>query len=198
MNPHFIFNSLTAIQNTILKNDQLKSAELIAVFSKLIRQNLDFSNRNRIRLTEEVDMLTNYITTQQFRFENIFTYKINIDDEINCDGVEIPPMLIQPFVENAIEHGLKNKKKGGKIEINFIKKTEDELCIIIKDNGLGYYISKKEKKEKINIDKTHALDIFKKRLEIRQKNEEKSFNITELVNNKNKIIGTKVTFCLKV
>ncbi len=196
MNPHFIFNSLTAIQNTILKNDTLKSAELIAIFSKLIRQNLDYSNRKSILLSEEVDMLTNYLMTQKFRFDNTFSFKINVSEEIETDEVNIPPMLIQPFVENAIEHGLKHNNKKGKININ-ITKTKNGIHITVTDNGIGFKSSKKYTAINDSLDKIHAINIFKERLRIRNKKEENSFKITDITNKKNKVIGTKVEFSLK-
>ena len=194
MNPHFIFNSLTAIQNTILKDDKLKSAELIAIFSKLIRQNLDFSNRKNISLNEEIDMLSNYLKTQQFRFNNSFTSHIDIDPKINCDETKIPPMLIQPFVENAIEHGLKHKDSGGKIDISIVK-INDGIQITVIDNGIGLKAAKKytnQDKGKIN-----AIKIFQERLKIRQKKEENNFKISEITNAKKETIGTKVSFTLK-
>ncbi len=196
MNPHFIFNSLTAIQNTILKNDTLKSAELIAIFSKLIRQNLDFSTKKSILLSEEIDMLTNYLMTQKFRFDNAFSFKINISPKIKADEVNIPPMLIQPFVENAIEHGLKHNNKKGEINID-ITKIENGIHITIIDNGIGFKSSKKYVEVNDNPDKIHAINIFKERLRIRHKKEEESFRITDITNKNNKVIGTKVAFSLR-
>lgn len=196
MNPHFIFNSLTVIQNTILKNNPLKSAELIAIFSKLIRQNLDYSERKSINLTEEVDMLTNYLKTQQFRFNDIFSFKITVDPKIDCDTTQIPPMLIQPFVENSIEHGLKHKEKGGKIDISIVK-TRKGIYISIIDNGIGFETSKKYNKKDKGTDKIHALKIFEERLKIRQKREETSLKIVAIKNKKEQTIGTKVSFSLK-
>ena len=193
MNPHFIFNSLTAIQNSIMKNDILKSAELIAVFSKLIRQNLDFSAKEQIKLSDEIEMLKNYLTTQQFRFEQIFDYKINIDKNIDADAIQIPPMLIQPFVENAIEHGIKNKTAGGKIEINIFEKG-DAVCFEVIDNGVGFDLENLDEKSK---EEVHALNIFNKRLKMRQKGEHKGFEITKLYDENHQVIGTKVSFCLK-
>ena len=192
MNPHFIFNSLTAIQNSIMKNDILKSAELIAVFSKLIRQNLDFSAKEQIKLSDEIEMLKNYLTTQQFRFDHSFTYKIFIGDEVDTDFIKIPPMLIQPFVENAIEHGIKNRDKDGEIEIKIFEK-DGAVCFEVIDNGIGFDYENIEGKTE---EEVHALHIFTKRLKMRQKGEQKGFEITKLYDDNNKVIGTKVSFCL--
>jgi len=196
MNPHFIFNSLTAIQNSILKNDPLKSAELIAIFSKLIRQNLDFSTKKCIRLTDEIDMLRNYLETQKFRFNDLFDFNIHIDSNVDCDHTEIPPMLLQPFIENAIEHGLKHRKKDGKVSIK-ISKTEKGIKVEIQDNGVGRKSAEIHNKNHDDKDKIHAIKIFRERLKIRQKKEIDSFHISDVVDEKNNVQGTKVEFIIK-
>ena len=195
MNPHFIFNSLTAIQNSILKNDQLKSAELIAVFSKLIRQNLDFSDKKSISLYDEIDMLTNYLETQQFRFNDLFEFKIEVDPEIITEDVQIPPMLLQPFVENSIEHGLKHIEKNGKLYVKFVA-VENGIKISIEDNGVGLKSAEKNNKNHDDKDKIHAIKIFKERLKIRQKKELKGFKISDVLNKKKNVVGTRVEFIL--
>ena len=195
MNPHFIFNSLTAIQNSVLKNDQLKSAELIAIFSKLIRQNLEFSNRKQISLDDEIDMLTNYLETQKFRFNNIFDFKIIVDKDVDKEETQIPPMLLQPFIENSIEHGLKHKEKGGLIKVN-ISKIENGINICIEDNGIGRETAKVHNKNDDDKNKIHAIKIFRERLKNRQKKEMDNFTISDIVDEKRKVIGTKVEFNL--
>ncbi len=195
MNPHFIFNSLTAIQNSILKNDQLKSAELIAIFSKLIRQNLDFSNKKSISLDDEIDMLTNYLETQKFRFNNIFNFTIDIDKNIDSEETQVPPMLLQPFVENSIEHGLKHIDKNGKIIIKFVK-IEDGIHISIQDNGIGRKSAALNNKNNDDKDKIHAIKIFKERLKIRQKKEIDNFVIKDVLDKKKRVVGTIVEFNL--
>ena len=196
MNPHFIFNSLTAIQNSILKNDPLKSAELIAIFSKLIRQNLDFSTKRNISLTDEIDMLRNYLETQKFRFNDLFDFSIDIDSNVDCDHTEIPPMLLQPFIENAIEHGLKHRKKNGKVTIQ-ITKIEKGIKVVIQDNGVGRKSAEIHNKNHDDKDKIHAIKIFKERLKIRQKKEIESFKISDIIDTKNEVQGTKVEFIIK-
>jgi tetratricopeptide (TPR) repeat protein len=195
MNPHFIFNSLTALQNSILKNDQLKSAELVAVFSKLIRQNLDFSNRKSISLDEEIDMLTNYLETQKFRFNDLFDFSIEIDPKIDGEETQIPPMLLQPFVENSIEHGLKHKEKDGKITVK-ITKINKGINIVIEDNGIGRKSANKHNKNHDDKDKIHAIKIFRERLKNRQKKEINGFKIIDVADKYNNVIGTKVEFNL--
>ena len=187
MNPHFIFNALTAIQKTIFDNDPIKSASYLSKFAKLIRQNFEFVSKKEIHLSEDLDALKNYIETQQLRFENKFDYAITVDKNIDASYIKIPPMLLQPFVENAIEHGLKPKPEKGHLEIT-ITKAKELLCFKIIDNGVG--LSQNIK----NTDREHAIDIFKKRLQLRKLDENKLFSIQS---NKNKP-GTIVTFYLNL
>ncbi|MEL0652045.1 tetratricopeptide repeat protein [Algibacter sp. TI.3.09] len=193
MNPHFIFNTLAAIQNITLEGNPVKSSNHIAKFSKLIRQNFDYVRKESITLDKEIAMISNYIETQQLRFNNIFTYTIDIEDSIHASEIKVPPMLLQPFVENAIEYGLKEKKEGGNLLLK-IEKEQQGLLFIIQDNGIGR--SAKAKQEKIT-EELHATSIFIERLKMRKKGEEKTFTIEDLFDNNNTPIGTKVFFKLK-
>lgn len=193
MNPHFIFNTLAAIQNITLEGNPIKSSNYIAKFSKLIRQNFDYVKKESIALDKEVAMISNYIETQQLRFNNAFTYTIEIDDALNKSEIKVPPMLLQPFVENAIEYGLKEKKEDGKLTIKIEKEPKD-LVFIILDNGLGRSV--KAKQEKIT-EELHATSIFIERLKMRKKGEEKTFKIKDLFDKNNTPTGTKVIFKLK-
>ncbi|MEP2278352.1 tetratricopeptide repeat protein [Maribacter sp.] len=194
MNPHFIFNTLAAIQNITLEGNPIKSSNYIARFSKLIRQNFDYVRKESITLDKEVSMIKNYIETQQLRFNNIFTYAVEVEDEIDINTIQVPPMLLQPFVENAIEYGLKEKKEGGELLLR-IEKDVEGLLFVILDNGLGR--SAKAKKEKLT-EELHATTIFLERLKMRKKGEEKSFVIKDLFDEHNNPTGTKVYFKLKL
>ena len=187
MNPHFIFNALTSIQKTIFDDDPIKSTSYLSKFAKLIRQNFEFVNKKEITLSEDLDALKNYIETQQLRFDNKFDYAINVDNSIDTSYIKIPPMLLQPFVENAIEHGLKPKTEKGKLEIN-ITNNEGLFCFKIIDDGIGIT------KTTNDTNREHAIDIFKKRLSLRKLDEEKLFSIANNKNNK----GTTVTFYLNL
>ncbi len=194
MNPHFIFNTLAAIQNITLEGNPVRSSNYIAKFSKLIRQNFDYVRKEEISLEEELAMISNYIDTQQLRFNNSFSYHINISENCDTKQVKVPPMLLQPFVENAIEYGLKEKKSGGILNLN-IRKTGEELFFEIEDNGVG----RKQKKSQEKVAKDlHATDIFIERLQIRKKGEEKSFIIEDLYDKEGLPSGTKVVFKLKM
>ncbi|QKX03999.1 histidine kinase [Aquimarina sp. TRL1] len=194
MNPHFIFNTLAAIQNIILKGDSLQSSNYIARFSKLIRQNFDYVRKEKISLHQEIGMITNYIETQQLRFNNMFTYTIMVEKAINTREIFIPPMLLQPFVENAIEYGLKHKEEKGKLLID-ISETKEGVQFVIEDNGVGRNAFSKQKEIE---DEVHATDVFKERLKHRKKGEEKHFYIQDLVNDIKESIGTRVVFKLRM
>ena len=194
MNPHFIFNTLAAIQNITLEGNPVKSSNYIAKFSKLIRQNFDYVRKEEISLEKELTMISNYIDTQQLRFNNSFSYHINISENCDTKQVKVPPMLLQPFVENAIEYGLKEKKSGGMLNLK-IRKIGQELFFEIEDNGVG----RKQKKSQEKIAKDlHATDIFIERLQTRNKGEEKSFTIKDLNDEEGNPSGTKVVFKLKL
>ncbi|MEM0994638.1 MAG: histidine kinase, partial [Bacteroidota bacterium] len=138
MNPHFIFNCLNSIQNFILENDQKSAVAYLARFAKLVRQNLNASVDGQVSLAEEVSLLDNYLALERERFEQGFEYDIQVDEQINPHDFHFPPMLIQPYVENAVLHGLSKLPDKGKIEIRFEKISEKEFLVIVKDNGTGY------------------------------------------------------------
>lgn len=123
MNPHFIFNSLNSVQHLILKDDKLSALKYLSKFGKIARNVLESSHEAVVTLTEEIEMLRSYLELESLRFDNSFEYTIEIDKELDTDHVEIPLMLLQPFVENAIVHGLVGKKEGNKtLSLRFGKK----------------------------------------------------------------------------
>lgn len=184
MNPHFIFNALTAIQNSLLDNNPLKTATFLSQFAQLIRQNFDNINKKTIPLKEELSMLQNYVATQKLRFKDKFDLILNIEDIINVNEVQIPPLFLQPFVENSIEHGFKNKKTKGVITIS-VKKKRNRIVYTINDNGKGF-------ETKSNDDKTHSSDVFIRRLKLLEKGNEKSFSIASSSK------GTSVKFAISL
>ncbi|MEQ8359532.1 MAG: histidine kinase [Cytophagales bacterium] len=136
MNPHFIFNALSAIQNFILKNNAIEGASFISKFGNLMRQFLEQSRLNFISLEEEISTLTNYLTVQQLRFEGKFEFEIHVGDGIELKSTFLPPLLAQPFIENSIEHGLSERTSGGRIDVFFSRQGEAILLKVI-DNGKG-------------------------------------------------------------
>lgn len=136
MNPHFIFNSLNSIQHFVLQNEVLQANNYLTNFSGLIRRILENSKKNLIPLHEEITTLSLYLGMEKLRFENEFEYLINKDPRIDYNETQIPPMLVQPFVENAIWHGLMPLKGQGTLTLSFTYE-EDYFYCLIEDNGIG-------------------------------------------------------------
>jgi tetratricopeptide (TPR) repeat protein len=174
MNPHFIFNALSAIQVFILENDKEKAARFLSDFAKLMRQVLRSSNFDYIKLRDEIDIIGYYLKLQQLRFNDPFRYTIEVDPELDLDEVMVPPMLTQPFLENAIEHGFKHNQEGCELKVKF-SKSGDSLVIEIDDNGQG--IDKMMEFRPKN-HKSMAIQITKDRLEILEKDARKRTEFT--------------------
>ncbi|WP_167356146.1 tetratricopeptide repeat-containing sensor histidine kinase [Chryseobacterium jejuense] len=158
MNPHFIFNSIDNIQSLIINGKENVAVSYLNSFSKLTRQILENSNENYISLQEEIDMVENYLSIQQLLYNDRFNYSINIANISDTESYFIPPMLTQPFIENAIKHGIRNKDEKGMIEIAF-SFSQEKLFFEIMDNGLGFNAEKKQSGHK-----SMAMKITKERL----------------------------------
>lgn len=136
MNPHFFYNALNTLQSYILSNDKKQALAYLSKFSGLTRTILEMTEKETISLAEEINTLTLYLEIEKARFENDFEFEITINPEINKEQTKIPSMLLQPFVENAVKHGLLHKKDNKKVIIRF-EKMADSLEITIDDNGIG-------------------------------------------------------------
>jgi signal transduction histidine kinase len=137
MNPHFIFNSLNSIQQYVMDADVKGANKFISGFSRLIRQTLDFSSKPEISLEEELDYLTNYLDIEKTRLEGAFSWAVHIDKAVDPAAYYIPPMILQPFVENSVRHGLRFRKdKNGVVTIT-VRRQNDHLILVLEDNGIG-------------------------------------------------------------
>lgn len=137
MNPHFLFNSLSAIQELVLENkDVLKTSDFLAKFSKLTRQMLNYTDSESIYLSQELEFLTNYLDLQKLRFGDKFSYQIFGLDGLDTDDFFVPPLIIQPFAENALEHGFYQSDRSNKLIIRVVK-NQNGVSIEIEDNGIG-------------------------------------------------------------
>jgi hypothetical protein len=136
MNPHFIFNCMNSINSYILENDKKTASDYLTKFSTLIRLILENSDKQKINLDDELAMLKTYLQLEQNRLDNKFDYHIEVEASIKTIAFEIPPLILQPFIENAIWHGLVHKTERGKINIS-IRKEPNRLICIIEDNGIG-------------------------------------------------------------
>jgi len=199
MNPHFIFNSLTSVQNFIITHDEIKASVYLSRFSDLVRSILNNSMVEQITLEEEIATIENYLELQKVRFADKFDYSIEVDETITPENILIPPMLAQPFIENSIEHGFKNMKTKGCILIRF-KMDKDKILYEVEDDGIG-----RQKARKIlnKLDKDHkslATTITIERIKVLNKKLHRkiSMNIEDLKNNEGKAIGTKVVFAVRV
>jgi len=150
MNPHFIFNSLGSIQNYLLKNKAGEAILYLSQFARLIRQNLHAINLAMIGLDEEINRLKNYLELEQIRLENKFEYLIEADNVLLDDNVAIPSMIIQPFAENSIWHGIAGLNTKGLIVIKFNLLSENVIKIVIEDNGVGMEQSKDQSQKNRN------------------------------------------------
>ncbi|MES2131557.1 MAG: histidine kinase [Bacteroidota bacterium] len=194
MNPHFIFNSLMAIQSFVYKNEPKESGKYLASFAKLVRAILENSREEYITLSKEVQWLENYLKLQQLRFDNKFDYVIHTAEDLELDTTMIPPMLTQPSIENALEHGLKNIDYKGFIEVEF-KKEKNYLLVRVKDNGVGISVSSAAVNTDKESDKHTSLStmITKERLQLlnRRKFRKINFDISPVEPK-----GTLITFSI--
>ena len=144
MNPHFIFNSLNSVNQFIATNNELEANQYLTKFSKLMRGVMENSSEDFIPFQQELDLLQNYLALEKTRFADKFDYKITVDENLNQQNLQLPGMMVQPFLENAIWHGLRYKTEKGFLKLSF-KKENQHLKITIEDNGIGIEESKKQK-----------------------------------------------------
>ncbi|KFF12990.1 histidine kinase [Chryseobacterium soli] len=144
MNPHFIFNSLNSVNHFIATNNELEANQYLTKFSKLMRGVMENSTQDFIPFQQELDLLENYLALEKTRFADKFDYEIVVDEHLNMQSLLVPGMLVQPFLENAIWHGLRYRTEKGFLKLSFEKGTSD-LKITVEDNGIGIEESKKQK-----------------------------------------------------
>jgi sensor histidine kinase YesM len=163
MNPHFIFNSLNSINSYIIKNKTDEASAFVTKFARLIRLILDNSIESSVILEKELMALHLYIEIENKRFENKFTWKIDVDENLDVSRFLIPPMVIQPYVENAIWHGLLHKNTPGVLQIKLIQK-ENHLEITIQDDGVGREAAIGLRSKSSLKRKSHGLDVTARRI----------------------------------
>ena len=196
INPHFFFNVLSSIQVYLLEKQDAKPAvAYLSKFGKLMRSVLENSRVEFIPLSDEITTLQNYLDIQKMRFEEKFEYEIAVDNHIDLDEVGIPPMLAQPFLENALEHGIRPLDKKGKIEVVF-QATNQRLLLIIKDNGVGR--AKATEYQTATERQSLATQITQERIAVlnQQLNAKIDFKIEDILDATAQVTGTQVTFHL--
>jgi|GEM_PF-1600275 len=196
MNPHFIFNALNSIHDQILHHNKKSAAHHLTRFSELMRTILENSESASLSIEKEVEFLTKYLRIEQLRFGHNFTFEIRMDTEIEEDVMKIPTMVIQPYVENAIIHGVR-KVKEGRIEIGFSLLNDDTIQCIITDNGKGINASKNHSTKK---HKSMSTKISRTRLENLSKQFKRNMSVKtfDCSNEPKSLIGTKVLVTLPI
>jgi len=187
MNPHFIFNAMNSIQKYIIDSDIDNAVLYLGEFSKLIRKNLDHCTRTYIFLIEEIEYLESYILVENKRFNSKVAIELNVGKSIDTYSIEIPSMIIQPFIENVFVHAFPSSVKNPKLTITFAMQGSENLICTIQDNGVG--IVDKPKK----LHKSKGLLLVKERLKLLGYNIEKTLIISSSIN-----VGTTITIILKV
>ena len=203
MNPHFIFNCLSSIQHFILQNDKENANQYLTTFASLVRDTLNASVDSVVSLEDEIRMLESYLALERLRFSYSFDYHINVSPDIDQYDTVLPPLLIQPFVENAILHGMKNQSRQGKIDISF---TNDNkfLRVTIIDNGTGIQRNEQPNSDHEEANKNHGykslgVGITKKRLShLNSHSIDEDLTITEIKDDKGLVIGSKVMISIKI
>lgn len=193
MNPHFVFNAMSVIQSYIYENDTVNSSKFLVNFSRLMRLILENSSKEFIPIETEVEILQKYLETQKLRFEERFNYTIECSEELMDEQAIIPPMITQPFIENAIEHGQLHTIEGGFILVKF-SKNDQMLEILIIDNGIGRKSSEQNKKSKEH--KSMAMKITSERIANINKKYKTEGSLVVEDYNKDLQTGTKVLISL--
>jgi LytS/YehU family sensor histidine kinase len=199
MNPHFIFNCLNSINRFILKNQSDEASDYLTKFSKLIRLILFNSQSQSVPLENELEALKLYLEMEMLRFEGRFHFQINPDPELEVEDIEVPPLIIQPYVENAIWHGLMHKEGQGHLSIDLHREKGTLLCQIT-DDGVGRKRAAELKSKSASKGKSLGMQITSHRLELINSLNEKetTVQITDLVDPTGEACGTRVVLRIPV
>ena len=202
MNPHFISNSLTAIDALVNKGKNEDASNYLVKFSRLCRMILVHSENEKITLTEELEALEHFLVLEKLRMGPKLSYQISVSEEVHPQTVLVPPLIIQPFVENAIIHGLRKKKSPGTVQVIIEKAQPDsdrkQIICIVEDNGIGRELAKKLTSQSVfnsgsSEKKSRGIHLAKERIELIQKSKPAKISIIDLKNSDGKPSGTKVT-----
>ncbi|MCM4167996.1 sensor histidine kinase [Arenibacter sp. H213] len=194
MNPHFLFNSLNSIKLYIINNDKKNAVHYLNKFSKLVRKILEASSLKEISLFDELETIELYMNIENIRFSNEINFTTQIDEPIDPHNIKIPSLILQPFLENSLWHGLSTKEGEKNIDLRVSKEHENYIQITITDNGIGRKASERLKKNKVLKRISIGIDITKERLANFSKDFDNSFQveIIDLYNSKKEALGTRV------
>jgi signal transduction histidine kinase len=199
MNPHFLFNSLASIQNYIINEETDKASIYLSRFSQLVRNILDNSQEEYVPLEDEIGTVRNYLELQQVRYAGKFDFNIEVDERIDEENALIPPMLAQPFIENAIEHGVRHRETKGRIDIRF-RLDDGMIRFEVEDNGVGREMAREIESRQGGRHRSMATSVTRDRLmAINRKLRKKiRMEITDLKDESGNACGTRVTFGIPV
>jgi len=195
MNPHFIFNSLNSVNHFIATNNELEANQYLTKFSKLMRGVMENSTQDFIPFQQELDLLENYLALEKTRFADKFDYEIVVDEHLNMQSLSVPGMLVQPFLENAIWHGLRYRTEKGFLKLSFEKNAAD-LKITVEDNGIGIEESKKQKTQHQKAREGRGMKNTLERIQLL--NDLYKNNITCVIKDKEHNSGVLVTITISI
>ncbi|APU10380.1 tetratricopeptide repeat protein [Cellulophaga lytica] len=200
MNPHFLFNSLNSIKLYIINNEKKNAVHYLNKFSKLVRKILEASSLREISLEDELETVSLYMHIENIRFSNKIDFTVDVDRDVDVNQVKIPSLILQPFLENALWHGLSSKKGNKKIHLHISKQDEEFIIIRITDNGIGRAASEKIKEAKVLKRKSLGIDITKERLKNFSKDYLNSFKVEfiDLKDEDKKALGTEVILTIPI
>ncbi len=199
MNPHFLFNVLNSIKGFIYENDKKNASLYLSDFSDLVRKVLEMSSLQHVSLAEELEVLTLYIKLESMLLEQDFSFSIAIDEKMNCSAINIPALIIQPYVENAFKHGLRHKNGEKHLQINILLENDAVLKIEIIDNGVGRKNSNKINQQTFTKPKSFSTSANEKRIALLN-HEKKNFvgvEVVDLLQN-NQANGTKIILRISI
>ncbi|HEY4111686.1 tetratricopeptide repeat-containing sensor histidine kinase [Puia sp.] len=199
MNPHFIFNCLNAINRFILGHETEAASDYLTKFSRLMRMIMNHSRHSMISLAEEIEMLQLYLEMECLRFKDAFDYRIDVEENLDTEDVRIPPLLIQPFAENAVWHGLMHKEEHGSLTVR-LRVNGDVLTCIVQDNGIGRKHAGMLKSKSAEKHKSMGLQITAERMALLNGpgGSQPFFRIEDLYDEKGSPVGTQVTLTIKI
>ena len=199
MNPHFVFNVMNSIQDYILKNDAKSAQKYLTKFARLVRLILDNSVKGEVVLQDELKAASLYVELEQQRFDDNFAFEMNVDEQIEVEELIIPSMIMQPYLENAIKHGLSHLEKNGKLTLTLTAK-EDAVLISITDNGVGRTAAAEWNKKNVREHISHGSVITANRIAAYNiaHNTHIQTTITDIVDMAGAIAGTRVEVVIPV
>lgn len=192
MNPHFIFNALNTIQGLYASKDIPKAKEYVSKLSTLIRQILEQSTYSSIHLEKELELMSGYLDVMQYRFEGLFSYRVTVAPDIALERILVPPLILQPIVENAVIHGIAPKGETGWIDVQ-VKREGQDIVISIQDNGIGIHKSQSQKTSPASKATSKGMKLTAERVHQHLQDKTDRFIVEEIMDEHLEIVGTRVT-----